>query len=327
LQSIIYFLLPIISFTITFLTIILLIPFLVKRSMVVIDFHKKDHRMVPKPAGPAIFLGLAFPMIILYFLTSEVKFLATFLTTLIVFVIGLVDDLKVLSGSLKMILTVLGSLPLLIFRVYTPSIVFPFFGPTRLTIVYPMIVLLTIPVVSNAINMIDVYNGTLGGACMILSLSQFIIIAFIFGRPDQAVFPLTLFMTSFAFYIFNRYPSKIFAGDSGSLVLGSFFGASTIITRTEIPSLVAFVPAILNGFYILASIKGFVEHRRIKERPIMLNDAGLLEVSKSKAAPVTLARLIVADGPMPEWVASKRIILLFLYSAFLSIITAMLMRW
>ncbi|MBC7091998.1 MAG: UDP-N-acetylglucosamine-1-phosphate transferase [Nitrososphaeria archaeon] len=323
----IYFLLPILSFVVTFLTIILLIPFLIKRKMVVVDFHKRDHRMIPKPAGPAIFLGLASPMIILYFLTLDIKYFAIFLTTLIVFVIGLIDDLKVLGGSLKMVLTVFGSLPLLVFRVYTPSIIFPFFGPTRLTIVYPIIVLLTIPVVSNAINMIDVYNGTLSGACMLLSISQFIIIAFMCGNLEQAIFPLTLFMTSFAFFIFNRYPSKIFAGDSGSLVLGSFFGASTIITRTEIPSLVAFVPAILNGFYILASIKGFVEHRRIKERPVMLNEEGLLEVSKSKAAPVTLARLIVADGPMPEWVASKRIILLFLYSALLSIITAMLMRW
>jgi len=327
LLPLIYFLLPLLSFPITFLTISWLIPILVKKKMLVTDFHKRDQRVVPKPAGPAIFLGLAFPMITFYILTLDTRYLAIFLTTLIVFIVGLIDDLKVLSGPLKMALTVLGSIPLLVFRAYTPSIILPFIGPTRLTIVYPLIVLLTIPVVSNAVNMIDVYNGTLSGACTILAASQFIVIILASKNLEQAIFPLTLFMTSLAFFIFNRYPSRIFAGDSGSLALGAFFGASTIITRTEVTSLVAFVPAILNGFYIIASIKGFVEHRRIKERPIILNEDGLLEVSRSRSAPITLARLIVADGPMREWDASKRILLLFVYSSFLSIITSLLMGW
>ncbi|MCX8188398.1 MAG: UDP-N-acetylglucosamine-1-phosphate transferase [Nitrososphaeria archaeon] len=282
--------------------------------------------MIPKPAGPAIFVGLVFPMISLYLLTLDLKYLAIFLVTSIVFIIGLVDDLRILSGFLKMALTILGSIPILIFGTYTPSIVLPFIGSTRLTIVYPLMVLITIPVVANAINMIDVYNGTLSGACTILAFSQFII-TLISGNFGDLVFPLTLFMVSLAFYIFNKYPSRIFAGDSGSLILGAFFGASTIISRTEIPSLIAFLPAILNGFYILASIKGFVEHRQIKERPIILNENGLLEVSKSRHAPITLARLIVADGPMSEYIAARRILFLFAYSSLLAIITSLLMRW
>ncbi|MEM2073639.1 MAG: UDP-N-acetylglucosamine-1-phosphate transferase [candidate division WOR-3 bacterium] len=294
--------------------------------MIVIDFHKKGGRLVPKPAGPAIFAGLAFPMISLYLLSLDLRYLAIFLATLIVFIVGLVDDLRILSGFSKMALTILGSIPILILGAYTPSIVFPFIGSTRLTIVYPLLVLVTIPVVANAVNMIDVYNGTLSGACTILASSQ-LIVTLISGNFGNIVFPLTFFMVSFAFYIFNRYPSKIFAGDSGSLILGAFFGASTIVTRTEIPSLIAFLPAILNGFYIIASIRGFVEHRQIKERPILLNEEGLLEVSRSKFAPITLARLIVADGPMPEYSAAKRILLLFLYSSLLAIITSLLMKW
>lgn len=321
-----YFILPILSFIITFFTIAWLIPFLYKRNMVVKDFHKRDQRLVPKPAGPAIFAGLIFPMLSLYFLTSDLKYLVVFLVTLIIFVIGLVDDLRVLSGFLKMALTALGSFPILVFGTYTPSIAFPFIGSTRLTIVYPLLVLVTIPVVANAINMIDVYNGTVSGVCTILAFSQ-LTVTLISGNFSNIIFPLTLFTVSLAFYIFNKYPSRIFAGDSGSLTLGAFFGASTIITRTEVPSLITFLPAILNGFYILASIKGFIEHRQIKERPIVLNKEGLLEVSKSRSAPITLARLIVADGPMSEHSAAKRILLLFVYSSLLAIVTSLLMKW
>jgi UDP-N-acetylglucosamine--dolichyl-phosphate N-acetylglucosaminephosphotransferase len=142
----------------------------------------------------------------------------------------------------------------------------------------------------------------------------------------DAILPLLLLSASLAFYLFNRYPSKIFAGDSGSLMLGALFGASAIVTRTEIPSLVAFVPAILNGFYILASIRGIIEHRSIRARPVYLNEEGLLVSSKDRAAPITLARLIVADGPLPERKAALRMSLLFAYSMLLAILTSLLIK-
>ncbi|MEM3403512.1 MAG: hypothetical protein QXJ17_03015 [Nitrososphaeria archaeon] len=284
-----------------------------------------DKRLVPKPAGPAIFIGIAFPLIFLFFYTSEVKYFAVLLSVFIVFLIGVIDDFKILSGNIKTGLTVLGALPILIFGVYEPHLLFPILGPTRLTIVYPLIVLLAIPIIVNAVNMIDVYNGTISGTTFVLSFSQLVPIL-LYGKQGDIIFPLLLMSSSFAFYLFNRYPSRIFAGDSGSLLLGSLFGVTAIVSRVEIPSLIAFVPAILNGFYILASIKKFIEHRSIKERPVQLNKNGLLVASKQKEAPMTLARLIIADGPMSEKEAASKIILLFVYSVSLAILTSFLIR-
>ena len=109
-------------------------------------------------------------------------------------------------------------------------------------------------------------------------------------------------------------------------MLGALFGASAIVTGTEIPSLIAFIPAILNGFFILASIRGVVEHRSIKTRPVYMNEDGLLVASRDKKAPMTLARLIVADGPMSEKKASTRILLLFAFSTILAILTLLLIK-
>jgi UDP-N-acetylmuramyl pentapeptide phosphotransferase/UDP-N-acetylglucosamine-1-phosphate transferase len=314
-----------ICFIISFLLISFSINFLRKRCLVVEDFHKNDKRLVPKPAGPAIFTGIGLPLIFLFIYTSEIKYFAVFLSISIIFLIGLVDDLKVLSGKLKTLLTILGSFPLLFFGVYDPHLIFPIFGSTRLTIVYPLIVLFAIPVIANAFNMIDVYNGTISGSSIILSFSQIIPIL-LYGSYENIIFPLLLLAASFTFYLFNKYPSKIFAGDSGSLLFGALFGASAIVTRTEIPSLIAFVPAILNGFFILASIKGIIEHRSIKVRPVHIDEGGLLVASKDKNAPITLARLIVADGPMSEKKAATRILLLFVYSTLLAILTSLLIK-
>jgi len=314
-----------ICFITTLFLIILSIWFLKKKNFLVVDYHKLDKRLVPKPAGPAIFVGIALPLAFLFFYTSDVKYFAILLSVFIVFLIGVVDDFKVLSGNMKTGLTILGALPILFFGVYNPRLLFPILGLTRLTIVYPLIVLLAIPIIANAMNMIDVYNGTVSGVALVLSFSQLIPIL-LYGKQGDVIFPLLLMSSSFAFYLFNKYPSKIFAGDSGSLLLGSLFGATAIVSGTEIPSLIAFVPAILNGFYILASVKKFIEHRSIKERPVQLNEDGLLVASKHKEAPMTLARLIVADGPMSEKEASFKIILLFVYSVALAILTSFLMR-
>ena len=318
-----------ICFILSFLLISFSINFLRKRGLVVEDFHKKDKRLVPKPAGPAIFAGIGLPLLFLFIYTSEIKYLAVLLSASIIFLVGLVDDLKVLSGKLKMSLTILGSFPLLFLgvfgEIYDPHLLLPIFGSTRLTIVYPLIVLLVIPVIANAFNMIDVYNGTISGSSVLLSFSQIIPIL-LYGNYETIIFPLLLLAASFAFYLFNKYPSKIFAGDSGSLLLGALFGAGAIVSRTEIPSLIAFVPAILNGFYILASIKDIIEHRSIKARPIHIDEDGLLVASKDKSAPITLARLIVADGPMSEKKAATRILLLFVYSTLLAILTSLLIN-
>ena len=313
------------GFVVTVILTVLSIDYLKKRNFLVVDYHKKDKPMVPKPAGPALFVGISLPLLALFVFTSEIKYLAVLSTIAIIFSVGFIDDIKVLSGKLKTSLTLLGSFPLLFFGAYDSHILFPIFGSTRLTIVYPLLILLVVPVIANAMNMVDVYNGTLSGTCIVLAFAQILPLLF-YGHLEDMVFPLLLLGSSSAFFIFNRYPSRIFAGDSGSLTLGALFGVSAIITKTEIPSLIAFVPAILNGFYILASIRGIIEHRSIKVRPVQLNDDGMLVASKEKSAPVTLARLVVADGPMSERQASNRIILLFVYSTILAVVTSLLIE-
>jgi UDP-N-acetylglucosamine--dolichyl-phosphate N-acetylglucosaminephosphotransferase len=129
-----------------------------------------------------------------------------------------------------------------------------------------------------------------------------------------------------AFYKYHKLPSKIFPGDSGALTLGAMYGAIAIVGGVEIIAAVALLPAVINSFLFLASVKKIVEHRQIKGKPVDHTDDFKLRATSDKSAPVTLVRLILAGGPLSEKQVGYEIFKLTIFSGILAIITAFLMR-
>jgi len=312
------------TFSLTYLLTLALVKTLPKRGSVVEDYHKPGKPKVAWPGGPAILSSILIAELILYFVYGDLRILSIALVTMIAGIIGLIDDRWRLSnGIIKPILLILASLPILLLDVYVPRPTFPIFGSVRLHYVYPILVLVAIPIVSNATNMIDVLNGALSGFMIISTLPLVFALAL---RADYPIMMATipLIASSLAFYIFHRYPSKIFPGDSGSLALGAMFCVIAIVGRVEIVAIISILPAILNSFFILSSVKRLVEHRSIKTRPTILLQNGQLVASKESSAPITLVRMILADGPLSEREVVLNIFKLSAFSAFLAIITAFL---
>ena len=92
----------------------------------------------------------------------------------------------------------------------------------------------------------------------------------------------------------------------------------------EFAALVAVIPAILNSFYILSSVKKFIERKQISVRPTTLRPDGRLEATDNSEAPTTLARLILLGGPLSEQQIVKRILVLVSFSSALGVATAAL---
>jgi UDP-GlcNAc:undecaprenyl-phosphate/decaprenyl-phosphate GlcNAc-1-phosphate transferase len=84
------------------------------------------------------------------------------------------------------------------------------------------------------------------------------------------------------------------------LVMGSMYGAVAIAGNSEIIGVIALLPAVMNSFLFLASVKKIVEHRQVKVRPTVMRSDFKLAASKEKNAPITLVRLILAEGPLSE---------------------------
>ena len=318
-----YLITAIIVSLISFLVIFLLMPMYIRslksKGKVVKDFHKPGKPDIPRPAGPIMLLGIASSEIILYILTLSDAVLAILLTTVIGFIVGMVDDRKIMPGWFKPLALVAAAIPIILLGAHG-SYLNLIFGSAFIPILYIPLILVIIPVVGNTINSIDVLNGV-ASSSVIIALIPILASVLLFGNVYVFLAGLPLLAGTLAFYKYHRYPSRIFPGDSGTLLMGTMLGAIAIAGKSEIIAVIALLPAVMNSFLFLSSMKKIVEHREVKARPTTLTDDFKLMASKDKRAPVTLLRLILSDGPLTEEENIKQITKLALFCSALAFIS------
>ena len=318
----------IVSSVIAFFVVYAITPFLIKwlekKNLCVKDFNKTGEVMVARPGGISIIIGIIAAELVLYALMPSNSILAILITTSAAFVVGFIDDRKVMGGWFKPVALAISAIPILLFGAYDSDLSFPLFGDVQIPALYLGIVIIMIPITGNTINSIDVLNGVASGFMTIASFALTISL-FIVQNYEIAIVSLPLAFVSLAFYKFHKYPSKIFPGDSGALTLGAMYGAIAIVGGVEIIAAVALLPAVINSFLFLSSMKRIVEHREIKAKPVTHTDDFKLKATTEKDAPVTLVRLILAGGPMSEKQVGFAIFRLAVFSGILAIITAFMM--
>lgn len=315
----------VVAFFTVFFTIPYLIKFLQKRNLAVKDVNKKDHVMIVRPGGPSIIAGIMASEFILYGFLQMNEILAIIITSFIAFLIGYVDDRKVMGGWFKPLALIFAAAPIIFFGAYDSNLSFPLFGTVQIPALYLGLIIFMIPITGNTINSIDVLNGVASGFMIIASFSLSIAL-FILQNYEMAIVSLPLGFVSLAFYKYHKIPSKIFPGDSGALALGGMYGAIAIIGHVEIIAAIALLPAVINSFLFLSSMKRIVEHRQIKGKPVEHTEDFKLRATKDKTAPITLVRLILASGPLSEKQVGYAIFKLAIFSGILAIITAFMMR-
>lgn len=302
-----------------------LIKFLHKNNQAVRDIHKKGEVMVVRPAGPSLILGVIASEITLYAFIQINEILAIIFTTAIAFAVGFVDDKKVMGGWWKPIGLAVAALPIIFLGAYDSDLAFPLFGTVHISILYLAVIIFMIVITGNTINSIDVANGIASGF-MVISGFTLTIALFILQNYEIAIASLPLGFIALAFYKYHKIPSKIFPGDSGALTLGAMYGVIAIVGQVEVIAAVALLPAILNSFLFLASVKRIVEHRELNEKPVELTEDFKLKATNNKKARVSLVRLIVAGKALSEREVAFAIFKLALFSAVLAIITAFMME-
>jgi len=315
----------VVAFFTVFFTTPYLIKFLHKRNLAVQDVNKKDHVMIVRPGGPSILAGIMASEFILYGFLQMNEILAIIITSFIAFLIGYVDDRKVMGGWFKPIALIFAAAPIIFFGAYDSNLSFPLFGTVQIPALYLGLIIFMIPITGNTINSIDVLNGVASGFMIIASFSLSIAL-FVLQNYEMAIVSLPLGFVALAFYKYHKIPSKIFPGDSGALALGGMYGAIAIIGHVEIIAAIALLPAVINSFLFLSSMKRIVEHRQIKGKPVEHTEDFKLKATKDKTAPITLVRLILAAGPLSEKQVGYAIFKLAIFSGILAIITAFMTR-
>jgi UDP-GlcNAc:undecaprenyl-phosphate/decaprenyl-phosphate GlcNAc-1-phosphate transferase len=310
------------SFLVTLIATPKMISSLMAQGSVVQDYHKPGRPNVPRPAGPILLAGIVVSEIILYLLTLNMTIVAIMLTTVIAFIVGFIDDRKVLPGWFKPVTLIAAAVPLIIFEAHGTHLNLVF-GNAFIPLLYIPLILAIIPIVGNTINSIDVLNGVVTGFVIITTIPLLLSIA-IFGDNDVFLAALPLLFGTIGLYWYHKFPSKIFVGDSGTLVMGAMYGAVAIAGNSEIIGVIALLPAVMNSFLFLSSVKKIVEHRQVKERPTIIRTDFKLAASKEKNAPITLVRLILADGPLSEREIGYYIFKLAVFSSLLAFISILI---
>lgn len=308
-----------ISFLIVFFITPAFIEYLTRKGRVVVDYHKPGKPMVPRPAGPVLLIGIVISEIILYFLILDVKIISVLLTTIIAFIIGYIDDLKTMPGWFKPAALILAAIPIIVLGTHGNYLGL-IFDSAFIPILYILLILSIIPIVGNTINSIDVFNGVASGF-IIITMIPLLVSVILFSNTNVFLIGLPLLFGCIAMYQYHKFPSKIFLGDSGTLLLGSMYAGISIVGNSEIIGVIALLPAVMNSFLFLSSVKKIVEHREVKTRPVTICDDFRLMASKDSSAPATLVRLILARGPLSEQEIITRIFILATFSSVLAIIS------
>jgi len=316
-----------VSFLVTFLTTPLLAKMNKRLGVMGTDVHKMDKPRIPEMCGLAVTVGLIFSATIAaVVLQVEARPIVAFVLCIsIAAAIGIADDLGPLSSRLKPVLTTLAAAPVVLLGTYSPYMAIPFLGTTRLTIIYPILVIAAIAVLANAINMMNPFNGAMSGTCSALSLAM-IVYLLLLGRTTEIILPSALLGSLLAFHWYNKYPAKAFSGNAGDLSVGAAIGALTVMGRIEVPMLIAMIPHITNAFYLLSSVGGLRERREMPYRPTRLLGDGRIEATEDGKAPITLSRLILAEGALHENEIVNIMIAMTIASSLLGLLTLLLMR-
>ena len=104
----------------------------------------------------------------------------------------------------------------------------------------------------NAVNLTDGLDGLAGGTSMIAMLAM-AAMAFLHGDVNLSIFCTACAGACLGFLWFNCYPASIFMGDTGSLALGAAFACTSIMTNTEVVSL------IIGGLFIVETLSVMIQ--------------------------------------------------------------------
>ncbi len=221
---------------------------------------------VPRLGGIAIVIGIVFGALI-GFGSARVVLgdhwlpdLPTYLPValgfgaLIVFTVGVWDDVHGVSVPYKFLLEFVAALIVVGVGQQIESVRLPFTGPIELGMLTPVISLLWIVGVTNAINLIEGLDGLAGGITAIVSVSL-MLLAILQGNPGTVLIACAIAGSCLGFLRHNWEPAKIYLGDSGSLTLGFLLASVSLYSSMKASTaVVIFVPLLALGLPVIDTV-------------------------------------------------------------------------
>jgi len=256
--------------TVSFFVTLITLPHWIKQAhkykLVGKDIQKPDKADVAESGGIAVLLGtalgiLSYVAINSFVFVSEegnlVQIFALLSVLLISAIVGLMDDLlgwkKGLSRKIRLLIILFAAVPLMVIGAGNFEIYLPLIGMVKLGLLYPLIIIpLGVVGATTTFNFLAGWNG-LEARQGILILSALAIITYIAGNSWLSLIALVMVAALIAFYLFNRYPAKVFPGDVMTYSVGAMIATIAILGNVEKIAVLFMIPYIIE---ILLKIRG-----------------------------------------------------------------------
>ncbi len=147
----------------------------------------------------------------------------------------------------------------------------PFFGNINFGYFYPLLLIpLAIIFTANSFNMLAGYNGLEAGQG-ILMLMTLSFLSYFLGSFWIAMLGVVMSASLFAFMFYNKYPSKIFPGDTLTYSVGTLLGVMIILANIEKFGVILMSLYILQFFLKLRGKMQKESFAKIKNNGLLVN--------------------------------------------------------
>jgi len=316
---------------------------LMKSSALQKNFNHLDEKdlkgkKIPRIGGIAIVISVIISLLFMrivfghIFLNigEESNFSLFFLAALIIFILGIYDDLKEAEAVKKFLLQIIAAILIFFAGFKIAEISVPFIGTKSLGFDFLSFLLTIIWVVgiTNAVNIMDGLDGLAVGVSFMAALSMGVL-AFISAQYHIVVMIAILLGGMIGFYPFNFPRAKIYLGDSGSMVIGFLLAVLSIsgIHRKVSLAMALMIPIIILFLPILETLVTII--RRVYRRQnIFTGDTdhfhyrflrkGFSE-TKATLSLIFISFLFSLAGVLFNFIQTRLRLILFIFICFIGI--------
>lgn len=211
-----------------------------------IDVPKDNRRMhdhpIPRLGGLAVFFG--FILSTLLFAGIDTKVRGMLLGCIIIVTTGVIDDIVPLKWWVKLLCQLAAAILAVChgirIEMFTNPVLFAGSEWLILGWLSVPITVFWIVLVTNSVNLIDGLDGLAVGVSAIGSVTM-LVIALLVSEGNVAIIMAALVGACIGFMPYNLNPAKIFAGDTGALLLGYVLATMSVIGLFKTYALISFI--------------------------------------------------------------------------------------
>ena len=265
----------------------LITPFLrnlaIKNGLVDLPNDRKIHAdAIPRLGGIAVFVSffvvvwLAYKLFNKEFTLSPQKIIGLLGCGTVIFMLGVVDDIRGLGARQKLTWQILASFMLVFSGFLIDASKLPFLSALDIQAGIGFFIGFVLTVfwlvgITNAMNLIDGMDGLSSGVVIFASGTLFVV-SILVGNLFVAIISLALLGGTVGFLFHNWHPAKIFIGDCGAMFLGFTLAALSIeISWKSIGGSTIFVPLLALGLPIVDTGSAILR-RKLNHKPVFAAD-------------------------------------------------------